>query len=52
MSLADARIEAAKIRAMARDGVDIQVSLEDERQRRAAAIAQRNKGRRLPNAKI
>jgi integrase len=34
-----------KIRAMARDGVDIQVLLEDERQRRAAAIAEEEQRR-------
>ena len=40
MSLADARIEAAKIRAMARNGINVQVSLKEERERRQAAAAE------------
>jgi integrase len=39
MSLADARSEAARIRALARNGVDIRVQIQEEEQRRQHAIA-------------
>jgi hypothetical protein len=45
MSLADARIEAEKSRAIARNGVDVQVSLKAEQERRQAAAARKSSGR-------
>lgn len=40
LSLADARIEAAKIRALARNGIDIQEQLQEDKSRREATLAE------------
>lgn len=44
LSLADARGEAARIRALGRSGIDIQVKLQEEENRRLSAIAAETAG--------